>query len=285
MEDATMFQCHLCEDWFHRRCMDNVPDEESFEDFICKECIHEHDFLTGYLDSPLFHFAMHSSLAGDALPLKRKGLSEDEDPVEDDLKKTRLELPDLPDPIYIASDGPKMEEKGKERADCEQKPPRSPSCKLDGKGTVLRPLFTVILTYQTDLLKDPLNYNLFLSEGWKDELCRCSSCITTHYLSIPFITLPKESSDDSFEPEPDAEATLSLLELGMKQLTRMDRPAALEGVRAYKEMADSIKAFLKDFADEGKVVTSEDVYKFFDRLKEEALQKSSSTSSSSAKAT
>ncbi|WBW70795.1 ubiquitin protein ligase E3 component N-recognin 7-like protein Mlo2-like [Schizosaccharomyces osmophilus] len=44
-ESGTMFQCILCEDWFHDRCLEAsnqgkpLPDSESFEWVVCKDCV------------------------------------------------------------------------------------------------------------------------------------------------------------------------------------------------------------------------------------------------------
>jgi hypothetical protein len=50
--DRTMYQCEVCEDWFHDNCVARkrlgdavplvIPEEDSFEDFICCQCIEAH---------------------------------------------------------------------------------------------------------------------------------------------------------------------------------------------------------------------------------------------------
>lgn len=45
--DRTMYQCEICEDWFHDDCVaernpqssGQIPEEDSFVDFICAECV------------------------------------------------------------------------------------------------------------------------------------------------------------------------------------------------------------------------------------------------------
>ncbi|KAJ3105978.1 hypothetical protein HDU96_008372 [Phlyctochytrium bullatum] len=239
--------------------MAHVPEEDTFEDFICKECIGIHPFLTAYSDNKLFNFQLHADT--ERALLKRK-LERDEG--EDEPAHANGAAKETKTEDGVASEKEANEsvegvikiiepEKDAEGKACPVK------CKLD------------------DILENLLDYNLFLSEGWKDELCRCDNCINEQYKEIPFIVVSHQNEvtgQEVFEPEPDTEATLSLLDLGMKQLQRMDRIAALEGVRAYKEMADEIKGFLKDFAEAGKVVTSDDVHKFFDGLRAKALPRS-----------
>lgn len=54
--DEDMFQCLGCEDWFHRSCLDCIPD--SFEEFLCKDCVKENEFLIAYQDNPGFEFSL-----------------------------------------------------------------------------------------------------------------------------------------------------------------------------------------------------------------------------------
>lgn len=32
----TMLQCLICEDWFHDTCLGGIPEDDSFDDFICR---------------------------------------------------------------------------------------------------------------------------------------------------------------------------------------------------------------------------------------------------------
>jgi E3 ubiquitin-protein ligase UBR7 len=41
----------------------------------------------------------------------------------------------------------------------------------------------------------------------------------------------------------------------------------VEAIRGYNEMKESLKDFLKKFADEGKIVTQEDIQEFFATMK------------------
>ena len=46
--DRTMYQCEICEDWFHDDCVaygtfgGEIPREDAFNDFICKSCVQIH---------------------------------------------------------------------------------------------------------------------------------------------------------------------------------------------------------------------------------------------------
>ena len=47
----------------------------------------------------------------------------------------------------------------------------------------------------------------------------------------------------------------------------------MEAISGYNEMKESLKTFLKKFADEGRVVTQEDIQEFFRNMKSAKRQK------------
>ncbi|KAJ3025582.1 UNVERIFIED_CONTAM: hypothetical protein HDU68_006984 [Siphonaria sp. JEL0065] len=47
-ENSFMLQCLFCQDWFHDACIINCPDEDSFDEFACRDCVAAHPFLAVY---------------------------------------------------------------------------------------------------------------------------------------------------------------------------------------------------------------------------------------------
>ncbi|KAI9598437.1 hypothetical protein BDF19DRAFT_432516 [Syncephalis fuscata] len=48
-EPGTMYQCAICEDWFHDRCINNMPQcTDLFEEFCCQSCVVRLPFLKHY---------------------------------------------------------------------------------------------------------------------------------------------------------------------------------------------------------------------------------------------
>ncbi|KAG8937753.1 hypothetical protein FRC00_001173, partial [Tulasnella sp. 408] len=60
----------------------------------------------------------------------------------------------------------------------------------------------------------------------------------------------------------------SLEELGLRALEALPRDKALDSIRAFNEMRDDLLAYLRPFAQAGKVVSEKDVTAFFEALKE-----------------
>lgn len=103
--------------------------------------------------------------------------------------------------------------------------------------------------------------NLFATEGWRDLLCQCTSCMTMYTKEgVASFILGEEAV---YEAEDDDEAESSTLESGMKKLGEMDRVQMMDGMMAYNRMRDEVRAFLEPYSQQGKVVTESDIHAFF----------------------
>ncbi|KAL2312999.1 Protein mlo2 [Schizosaccharomyces pombe] len=101
-EEGTMFQCILCEDWFHEKCLQKtnkgieIPDAETFEWLVCSECSEK------YRDHLLNQ--KHESIAGtERAPLfLSENFRENLCPCESCISLRNLEMPMLvaEEPIY-----------------------------------------------------------------------------------------------------------------------------------------------------------------------------------------
>ena len=78
--------------------------------------------------------------------------------------------------------------------------------------------------------------------------------------------LDPEDTVHYYESQAIHDGGTSQYEEGMKALGSMDRVKQVEAIQGYNAMKESLKAYLKTFADEGKVVTQEDIQEFFKKL-------------------
>src|SRR5579871_2641274 len=56
-EEGTMFQCLVCEDWFHEKCIGDgrVPDQDDFDGFVCRTCVGKNEWFGRYVaDKAIF---------------------------------------------------------------------------------------------------------------------------------------------------------------------------------------------------------------------------------------
>lgn len=110
-------------------------------------------------------------------------------------------------------------------------------------------------------------FSLFLLEGYKDELkaaCEKNSELRQYANEHTYL----QEEEDCFELPDDSDAGSSLLDAGSRALDRLPREQAMSGVEAYSILKEKLKTFFRPFADDGKVVTDDDIRKFFEQEKE-----------------
>ncbi|KAI5820498.1 hypothetical protein BZA77DRAFT_300931 [Pyronema omphalodes] len=110
----------------------------------------------------------------------------------------------------------------------------------------------------------PASFSLLLPSNFRSIICRCITCYP-NLLHHPVLLEEEESYTPPVSRSPSP--TGSMYDEGEKALNTMDRVKAIEGVLAYNNLKESVKAFLTPFAKEGRVVGSEDVKDLFEGLK------------------
>ncbi|KAJ3414486.1 putative E3 ubiquitin-protein ligase ubr7 [Chytridiales sp. JEL 0842] len=265
---SVMFECIICEDWFHDRCISNIPpristatglkieeEEESFKDFICKDCVNKHPFLRLYStvsDEQKKHgdctvgaaerfveALKQASPKGEMSFVECKKRKDGENScmvdIERESKRSKIEngKEDLGALCAVKDTSANLVNNGLE-------------CKIKGKSS------------ERECGDE---YNLFCKSGWKAQLCRCSECMNLYnHNNLDFLVFEEEEDGDELELNNNyEEASTPLYDLSLRALDKMDRVKAIEGARAYNMMASKVKEALKRFAEEGRVVTKEDI--------------------------
>uniref|UniRef100_A0A2H8TM47 Putative E3 ubiquitin-protein ligase UBR7 n=2 Tax=Melanaphis sacchari TaxID=742174 RepID=A0A2H8TM47_9HEMI len=119
-------------------------------------------------------------------------------------------------------------------------------------------------------VKDPKKIigSSFWVEGWRQQLCTCSSCIELYKKEgVPFITdqqdtlqaYENKSRERMMAKEKQSEDGLS------KALSSMDRVAAVELAHQYNQFKEELGEWLGSFKGD-KVVKVEDVQEFFSSM-------------------
>ncbi|KAI8330137.1 hypothetical protein BD560DRAFT_416474 [Blakeslea trispora] len=84
-EEEVMYQCVACEDWFHQRCIGQIPESiEEFECYVCRTCTAKYPFLMHLPDA---HFSYGLSNGNE--PISQWILPEPSEPAEPMTKKQK----------------------------------------------------------------------------------------------------------------------------------------------------------------------------------------------------
>ncbi|KAI8092213.1 uncharacterized protein B0P05DRAFT_525289 [Gilbertella persicaria] len=280
-EEAVMYQCVACEDWFHERCIGNIPEAiEDFECYVCRDCTKKYPFLMHASDKR-FSYGLsegQESIYLWVLP---------SDKIKDD-KKVEAETDKIKDDKEVGVDSIKSDKKvevednnSKEDKEIEVEDENIENALIgekrklqDSQDPIIPNTFKKQKIDQSEecqnvdltLLPPHDHIELFLQDNWRQGLCKCQKCAETYKQNNVEFLLAEEKT---YEPEEDEDAGKSLLEVGMEQLQRIDRVQALESLMAYKTLADDIKTYLESFKDTGKTVTKEDIEAFFAKKRQE----------------
>eukprot|EP00096_Caligus_rogercresseyi_P007032 TRINITY_DN2431_c0_g2_i1.p1 TRINITY_DN2431_c0_g2~~TRINITY_DN2431_c0_g2_i1.p1 ORF type:complete len:378 (+),score=116.70 TRINITY_DN2431_c0_g2_i1:30-1163(+) len=115
---------------------------------------------------------------------------------------------------------------------------------------------------EEDLYK---NKALFLSPGWRLGLCKCTDCSRFYSESDLGHFVDPEDSMSHFESK-SLEKGGDSYEEGLKALSSLDRVKQVEALSSYNSMKSDLMDYLKTFAEGDKVVTSEDIKSFFEKM-------------------
>ncbi|KAH7107287.1 hypothetical protein BKA62DRAFT_610594 [Auriculariales sp. MPI-PUGE-AT-0066] len=106
--------------------------------------------------------------------------------------------------------------------------------------------------------------DIFLVEGWRDDLCRCTKCKPFFDLHPYLLEL-----EETYEPPSDPDLGLSIEELGLRALNGLPHTTAIEGARLFNVLRDDLTSFLRPFAQDGRLVGEADIRGFFDEKRDQ----------------
>lgn len=258
------------------------PHEDDFEGFICYKCVESNPWIKQYADSPGFLppvFKQDTTLPvldiqSQGRPNLKRKASDEED------SNTLPERPVTPSKRLKETTPPPQPLSALPPGLAPSTDPSIPTTvPLSAHATVTSdvPLLASPKHKHSDLPPAPSGtFSLFLKSDFRDHLCHCPRCYPK---LLPHPQLVEE--EDTYEPSVDSSnqseagagsgarshGTGSLLERGEAALNNIDRVRAIEGVMVYNHLKDKVKAFLKPYAESGKVVEAEDIKAYFEKLR------------------
>ncbi|XP_006632634.1 putative E3 ubiquitin-protein ligase UBR7 [Lepisosteus oculatus] len=258
-----MIQCIICEDWFHGRHLGSVPVESiELQEMVCVSCMNRAPFLWAYA----------AQLAAPSVTRLSPSKAEVEVNVEEDGQPTEQE-----------STGNSEEDKHSIKREGEQ-----PSTSTIPEKAVTNGEAGCKRTYSqmeasADAKSEPVTCKLqelkakgfvkkegaiFWPYVWRSKLCTCSDCKKVYTeAGVPFL-LDESDTVLAYEKKgkTEQESSLETRDPLMTALSSMGRVQQLELIYEYNDLKTELKDYLKRFADEGKVVTREDIQRFFEEF-------------------
>ncbi|KAL5281370.1 UBR7 family protein [Megaselia abdita] len=226
-----MAQCTICEDWFHYGHLNTtIPDNADTFDLICEQCLKDHEFLQ--------YYHKHST--------KTAETSESDDKLRSDLDKS------ISDILKIEAN--------------ESDQPVSKKIKLD-ESTELPS--TSKDKDECILPSDKNGYEsgaMFLPSSWRDLICKCPKCKDLYENQKLSFLLDPDDSQRLYE-EKGIKKTENALESTLENLSQTSRVALVETIHEFHNMTGKLKEFLLPFMESKKVVTQDDINRFFEEMK------------------
>ncbi|XP_075152012.1 putative E3 ubiquitin-protein ligase UBR7 [Haematobia irritans] len=260
--EEVMLQCAICEDWFHMQHLDGPSNIQKLMDacseMICGACMAKHEFLRYYVGFALKAVEnLDGSIADANITVTGGDVCEDDDnKLKSDLDKSISEI------MNIGENGTSTTN------DCE---PLSKKLKLDTEGDIKkedsskgnecrRP------SQKSDYEKGPT----FWGADWRNALCRCPSCMLVYENEKVEYLLDSEDSAKSYEERGKEKAAAeSSYEQGIRALASIDRVQQIDVITEYNRMKDRLKDYLQTFVANKKVVTEDDINRFFSEIRNE----------------
>ncbi|XP_063803645.1 putative E3 ubiquitin-protein ligase UBR7 [Pseudophryne corroboree] len=266
-EDETpdeMIQCIVCEDWFHGRHLGESPPEhvESLE-MVCPGCTQRCSFLRAYctkIGVPGFTKIVPADK-------DLEDIKVDDDPVEISNVLNRPDIKREEETAGVANPQDVKEEKQSSpssSASCNQKYEEG-SCSI--KKEEVKPSTACQLREYQDHQGPTKDTATYWPGNWRRKLCRCEECMKM-YVELDVLFLLDESDTvQAYENKGKLEEARETRDPLMTALGNMNRIQQVELICEYNDLKSELSEYLKKFAEEGKVVQTQDIQTFFEDLR------------------
>ncbi|KAJ8356304.1 hypothetical protein SKAU_G00190980 [Synaphobranchus kaupii] len=252
-----MIQCVVCEDWFHGRHLGcAVTEGVELQEMVCESCMNKAAFLWTYAADlavpPVAKGSPCKVEAEDELKQEVKEAKQGEengDRAQGEEPSTSLssqgEEKALVNGAAACKRSRQEMEGGAEGAECKL-------AALRGKGS-----------------ERPREGAVFWPTPWRNKLCTCASCKSVYAAAGVAFLLDESDTVLAYEnkgktTEEEEEASSQGRDPLMSALNTLNRVQQLEIIYEYNDFKTELKDYLQRFAEEGKVVTPEDIQRFFE---------------------
>ncbi|XP_075048915.1 putative E3 ubiquitin-protein ligase UBR7 [Mixophyes fleayi] len=258
-EDETpdeMIQCVVCEDWFHGRHLGEVPPENvECQEMVCPGCMQRCSFLWAY-----------SAKIG--VPGVTKIIPAEADHEDINVDECPMEAGDVQNGPGIKTEEmakyPEVKEEEKQSS-----PSGSASCvqKREEVKTEVKPSTACKLREYQEQQGLRKNTATYWPNNWRSKLCSCEQCMKMYTELEVLFLLDESDTVQAYENKGKLEVAQENRDPLMTALGNMNRVQQVELICEYNDLKAELTDYLKKFAEEGKVVQTQDIQTFFEDLR------------------
>lgn len=276
--EDEMWQCIVCEDWYHTKHLGAKELPVKFDELICGQCVDKLDFVHYYKNLEELVSAKDSTIP----PTSDQTNNQNEKGAEEVVQHSRQST---------SNDDPPQENEtvnSKEPQNNDRLRTANPTCESDTNDSQLENKDPVRTPNSVECVLESLKKSqdsndssklsdadsskgpLFWSDcSWRARLCRCQKCMDMYKSKNCEYLLDDKDTVQWYEAQGKAIAKNSgtPFERGMSALNGMNRAAVVEALHGYDELKADLSDYLRKFADTKKVVREEDIHEFFQQLK------------------
>nr|XP_046165318.1 putative E3 ubiquitin-protein ligase UBR7 isoform X3 [Oncorhynchus gorbuscha] len=257
--NEDMIQCIICEDWYHPRHLGcTVEESEELQEMVCETCMNKAPFLWTYSTHIAEPPVVKVSPCKGEVEVNKEEDKEPEDKRSDEPCKKGGEG---------SSTSPSCQEKNEAtngRTACKRTHQEMIGIPVKSQD---KTVYCRLRELKTQGLERAREGAVFWPYHWRATLCTCVSCKRAYVDAGVQFLLDESDTVLAYENRGTVEqGPASLDSLLMSSLSSLDRVQQLEIVYQFNEMQTELMTFLRQIADEGKVVTAEAIHQFFGEL-------------------
>ncbi|XP_027028648.1 putative E3 ubiquitin-protein ligase UBR7 [Tachysurus fulvidraco] len=262
----AMIQCILCEDWYHSKHLGcAVVDSEELLEMVCESCMNRAPFLWTYAAYFACPPVTNLSICREDEDDPEAGNKEEKDAVLPSCSNGHDEpstSKGCQKEATLTSNGIKAVNR---KRTCEEMERCPVMCQSETAPCKLKEL-------KAKSLVRPRVGAVFWPYDWRIKLCTCTNCKRSYVeAGVQFLM---DESDTVLAYENQGEALLEE-DLLRSCLRSLDHVQQLEVIYQYNDMKAELRAFLQQFADQGKDLTPEAIHMFFEELQSKKKRRTS----------
>lgn len=256
-EEETMYQCLVCEEWYHESCTSlgtrPIFSADTFEHLVCDACVQHPDARLLRTYAGTRHWML---LAPDG-PDTWDGVAAE---VHSGTKLYgRVGAASGEADAAPASEAAPATE----AAPTAEAPAAAPASDAAPLGKRARAACTAPAEIHPSVLHPQARTDVFLDAAFRQRLCGCADCEAAWRAQYPFVYEEETTYEPPTEADDAVSTTSSTYDRAVAALGQLPRVQMLESLRAYEQLRNALYEHLRPYAERHEPVDEEAVRAFF----------------------